>query len=621
MAQSDGQTNGSRPGRFTPKLLGGLVLVLAVGTGVVWLTAVRGSDKSGQDVPTFKARRGPLTISVVEAGTIKARDQVIIKNEVEGRTSIITLVPEGTRVRKGDLLVELDASSLQDSKIDQEIRVQNTEAAYINAKENLAIVTSKADSDVNEAELAVEFARQDLRKYELGQYPKDVNEVNKRIALAKEELARAEQTLAWSIKLLEEKYLSETEKASDEIAVKRKKLEVELAQADLELLQNFTHPRQIRQLQSDVQQAVSALDRAKRKADADKRQAQADLTAKEAEFTRQQEKLQKIVNQLTKTRIVAPNDGLVIYATSTKGGLAGMLKEPLTEGQQVFERQELIYLPADASAMAEVSIHEASLAKVRVGQPAIVTVETLPGKRFLGTVGLVAPLPDSAGLFLNPDLKVFKTEINLETDDPALRSGMTCRAEIIIEQYDDAVYVPVQAVTRVAGDALVYVPEGKEIAARKVEIGMDNNRMVRVISGLAEGEEVVLDPPLKSATEMASSAGAEPNAPGDKEADAFNAQVRGKLDASKQSKPAAPAPVPAGAAPQGTPAMPPQGGATPPGMANLTPEQRKQMEEGMRKMQEVMKNLSEEDKERLKTMSPMERMEFFKEKMGPGEQK
>lgn len=632
MARNDGQTNGNKSGRLIPRLVGGLVVVLMIGMGVVWLTVVRGSDKQGQDVPTFAARRGPLTISVVESGTIKARDQVIIKNEVEGRTSLITLVPEGTRVRKGELLVELDASTLQDTKIDQEIRVQNTEAAYINAKENLAIVTSKADSDVNEAELAVEFARHDLRKYEQGQYPKDVNEVNKRIALAKEELGRAEQTLAWSIKLLAEKYLSETEKASDEIAVKRKTLEVELAEADLRLLQDFTYPRQIRQLQSDVQQAVSALDRAKRKADADKRQAQADLTAKEAEYSRQQTKLQKIMDQLKKTTILAPNDGLVVYATSTKGGLAGMLKEPLAEGQQVFERQELIYLPADASAMAEVSIHEASLAKVRVGQPAIVTVETLPGKRFLGTVGLVAPLPDSAGMFLNPDLKVFKTQIYLDTDDPALRSGMTCRAEIVIEQYDDAIYVPVQAVTRVAGDALVYVPEGKSVVPCKVEIGLDNNRMVRIISGVKEGQAVVLDPPLKSSADGAPRGSAEPNAAGAKP-DAFDEQVRGKLDASRQSNLQVPSPVPASAGAPATPPMPPQGGATPPGfqgppgggqmppgMPNLSPEQRKQMEEGMRKMREVTKNLSEEEKERLKTMSAEEQMEFFKEKMGAGEQ-
>ena len=560
------------------------MVVLVLGMGVVWLTVVRGSDKPGQDMPTFAARRGPLTISVVESGTIKARDQVIIKNDVEGRTSIITLVPEGTRVHKGELLVELDASTLQDSKIDQEIRVQNTEAAYINAKENLAIVTSKADSDVNEAELAVEFAQKDLMKYEKGQYPKDVNEVNKRITLAREELGRAQQTLEWSIKLLAEKYLSETEKANDEIAVKRKRLEVELAEADLQLLRDFTHPRQVRQLQSDVQQAVSALDRAKRKAEADKRQAQADLTAKEAEYTRQQTKLQKILDQLTKTRIVAPNDGLVVYATSTKGGLAGMLKEPLAEGQQVFERQELIYLPADASAMAEISIHEASLAKVRVGQPAIVTVETLPDKRFLGTVGLVAPLPDSAGMFLNPDLKVFKTQIYLDTDDPALRSGHDLPGR------DHHRAIRRRGLRARAGrdaqsrrDALVYVPDGKSVVPCKVEIGMDNNRMVRIVSGLKEGQAVVLDPPLKSSADVGLERGTEPNATARKEANAFDEQVRGKLDASRQSSPAAPGPVPhrrAPGAPGDVPDAGPPGGQTPPACRISPRNNRSRCEEG-----------------------------------------
>ncbi|MCU0913150.1 MAG: HlyD family efflux transporter periplasmic adaptor subunit [Planctomycetes bacterium] len=638
MTGGNGRTHGA--GRRL-KLFGGLAIVVAIGLGVIWLTVVRGSDKPGQEVPTFTAKRGPLTISVVESGTIKARDQNIIKNEVEGRTSIITLVPEGTRVHKGDVLVVLDASTLQDGKIDQEIRVKNAEAAFINARENLAIVTSKTDSDVNEAALAVEFARQDLRKYEEGQYPKDVNEMQMRITLAQEELERAEHTLTWSNRLYEEKYVSETERMADELTVKRKKLEVDLANSNLAMLQDFTYPRQIRQYQSDVQQALSALDRATRKAEADKLQAQADLAAKEAEYTRQQAKLQKTEDQLNKTRILAPSDGLVIYATSAKGGLAGMLKEPLVEGQQVFERQELIYLPADDSAMAEVSIHEASLAKVRVGQPAIVTVETLPGKRFLGTVGLVAPLPDAAGMFLNPDLKVFKTQVHLDTDDPALRSGMTCRVEIVVEQYDDAVYVPVQAVTRVGGDALVYVQQGKSLEPRKVEIGLDNNRMIRIVNGLPEGEIVVLDPPLKaSSAESAPSAGAEPNAAGEKR-DNFDQQVRSRLNASQKAggvkakgpgdgaagkmaspPPAGPMPNPqmpgAPGALQGTP---PPGAPMPPNMQNLSPEQQKRMQEGMQKAMEVMKNLSEEEKEKLKNMSPEERMQFFQEKMGGGRQK
>jgi HlyD family secretion protein len=640
MAGNDVQTGNARTRRTTPKLIAGLLTVAVVATGVVWLAVVRASDKSSLDVATFTAKRGPLTISVVESGTIKARDQLIIKNEVEGRTSIITLVREGTRVHKGDLLVELDASALQDGKIDQEIKVQNAEAAYINAEENLAIVTSQAASDVNQAELNLEFARQDLRKYEMGQYPKDVNEAKKRIGLAKEERERAEHTLSWSNRLFQEKYLSEMEKTADELAVKRKTLEVELANADLAMLQDFTYPRQMRQLQSGVQQAVSALDRAKRKAEADKRQAEADFKAKEAEYARQKTKLEKIENQLTKTKIYAPSDGLVVYATSTKSGYAMLTKEPLAEGQQVFERQELIYLPTDTSTMAEVGVHEASLAKVRVGMPAIVTAETLPAKRFLGTVGLIAPLPDSMGMFLNPDLKVFNTQIHLETDDPALRSGMTCKAEIIVENYDDAVYVPVQAVTRVAGDAVVYVRDGKSIVPRKVEIGLDNNRMIRIVSGLEEGEAVLLDPPLKaSSVEAAPAGGAEPNA-ADERSDGIDQQVRSRLDASKKTGGSAQAPspgqgatVPAPAQPQADrkPAAP---GQMFPGMPKLTPEQQKRMQEAqeafqkmtpeqrkqaMENAQKVMKgmqSLSEEEKQKLQGMSQEERKEFFKQKMG-----
>jgi HlyD family secretion protein len=608
-------------------LLSALIIAVLIGAGIIWLTVFRSGKARGQDAPTFTVKRGPLTISVVESGTIKARDQRIIKNEVEGRTSIITLVREGTRVKKGDLLVELDASTLQDNKINQEISVQNTEAAYINAQENLAIVSSQAASDVNQAELNLEFARQDLKKYEEGQYPKDVNEANKRITLANEELERSEQTLVWSNRLYEEKYLSETERAADEITVKRRRLEYDIAVADLNLLQDFTYPRQIRQLQSDVQQAVSALDRAKRKADADKRQAEADLKAKQAEYTRQQAKLLKIEDQIKKTTILAPCDGLVVYATSAKGGLASMMKEPLAEGQQVFERQELIYMPTDTSTMAEVGIHETSLAKVRIGQPAIVTVEILPGKRFLGTVGMVAPLPDSTNMFLNPDLKVFNTQVYIDTDDPELRSGMTCNVEIIVEKYDDVVYVPVQAVTRVAGDAIVYVREDKTFMPRKVEIGLDNNRMIRIISGLKEGEVVLLDPPLKpSAADIAPAGGAEPNDAVQKP-DAIDQQVRDRLDTSRKTGLDGTAPAPTGAGPQamppeqtqGTPTLPP--GQMPAGMPNLTPEQQKQMKEGMQKAMELIKNMSEEEKEKLKNMTMEERMKFFQEKLGSSQQK
>ena len=315
----------------------------------------KGGQSINVDSPTYTVKKGPLRISFVESGTIKARDQIIIKNEVEGRTSIISLIDEGTRVEKGDLLVELDASSLEDQKIDQEIDVQRAEASYIGATENLAVVQNQAKSDVDLAKLDLEFAIQDLDKYIKGEYPFELDQADAEITLAKQELAQARETLKWSDKLFNEKYISQTELQKDELAQQRKELDVKLAERKKELLTEYTYKRDLAQLKSDVSQAEMALERTERKARADVIQARADLKAKEAEFNRQKDKLAKIEDQIGKTKIYAPADGLVIYATSARrGGWRGNV-EPLDEGQEVREREELIYLPLGRSSKAEIT--------------------------------------------------------------------------------------------------------------------------------------------------------------------------------------------------------------------------------------------------------------------------
>ncbi|MGE5612208.1 MAG: efflux RND transporter periplasmic adaptor subunit, partial [Bacillota bacterium] len=173
--------------------------------------------------------------------------------------------------------------------------------------------------------------------------------------------------------------------------------------------------------------------------------------------------------------------------------------EPLAEGQTVRERQELIYLPTANSAMAEIKVHESALDKVRLGLPVKVTVDAVPGKTFIGRIAKIAPLPDAQSFWQNPDLKVYNTEIWLEGNSDELRTGMTCRAEIIVDHYPNALYVPVQAVVRVAGKPTVFVPSEEGPVARAIEVGLDNNSKIRVIKGLAAGEQVILNPPLAEA--------------------------------------------------------------------------------------------------------------------------
>jgi HlyD family secretion protein len=461
---------------------------------------ISGEEGKADNLPTFVAEKGPLIISINESGTIKARDQIVIKSELEGMSTVLWVIPEATRVKEGDILVELDASNLQDAKIDQETVVQNADTAAVAAKEKLAVGENQAKADMDLAQLTLDFAKVDLDKYtgDKGEYETTRTESEASIRLAEEELERAREKLKWSTKLAEEKYISSTELKTDQLAYNKADLNLKLARNKLQLLTDFTYKRQLSQLQSDVKQAEMALDRTKRSASASVIQLQAEQLGAESKLAREKVKLAKIVDQIAKAVIKAPAEGMVVYASSARGSWRGN-QEPLEEGQSVHEREELIYLPTGDSVKAEIKVHESSMEKVRSGLPVVITVDALPGKVYTGKVAKIAPLPDAQSMFMNPDLKIYATEIYLEGDVTGLRTGMSCRSEIIVAHYDSAVYVPVQCVVRIGRQPTVYVQDGKKFKERKVEIGLDNNRMVHIKSGLEPGEVALMAPPLAPA--------------------------------------------------------------------------------------------------------------------------
>jgi len=539
-------------GRKPYRIVGTAVLLAAVGLVVLWLKVVQGGEDPVSSEPTVAVKRGPLTISVLEAGALKAKDPEIIRSGLQGRASIISIVPEGTRVNQGDLLVELDVSKLVDHRVDHEIMVKNAEASFINAREMLTIVTSQAQSNVELAELALAFAKQDLEKYtgKGGEYDNLVAAADGKIKLNAEEKTKAKDYLDWSQKLFEEKYLSKTQLQADQLSLQRADLNLRVASNDANLLRQYTYKRQLAKLTSDVTQAERALERAQARARANIAQATASLAAYEQQYRRYQELLVRLDDQIRQGELYAPTDGMVIYATSSSmGGHSHDDRRPLADGVEVWERQELIYLPRTTSIIAEVAVHEASLQKVRVGLPAVVTVDALLGRKLMGTVTRIAPLPDAQSMWTNPDLKVYKAEITLDSNDISLRSGMNCKAEIIVEQYAEAVYVPLETVLRVGGRPTVYVlHEDGAVEERQVETALDNNSVVRIARGLEEGELVLQKPPLKAGAVE----------PGSRLAgirgvstDDMMQQIREKLKAADEAKPWQPpaSPEPPGPAP------------------------------------------------------------------------
>lgn len=174
--------------------------------------------------------------------------------------------------------------------------------------------------------------------------------------------------------------------------------------------------------------------------------------------------------------------------------------EPLEEGQTVYEHQELIHLRTDTSVMAEISVGESDLGKVKAGQRVRITVDALPGKEFTGHITSIAIMPDAQSSWMGSGPNVYATEIFIDGDGSALRPGMSCQAEIVVEHHEMAVSVPVEAVLRVKGTPTVYVAKGRDIEERPVEIGLANETMIRIVSNLAAGERVLLAPPLERAS-------------------------------------------------------------------------------------------------------------------------
>ncbi|MHC4143830.1 MAG: efflux RND transporter periplasmic adaptor subunit [Planctomycetota bacterium] len=152
-------------------------------------------------------------------------------------------------------------------------------------------------------------------------------------------------------------------------------------------------------------------------------------------------------------------------------------------------------MPDTAEMIAEIAVHEAEVDKVRPGQRAVITVDPFPDETFTGQVLKVAHLPDSRRGFLNPDLKVYITQVLIEGTHDYLKPGMSAKVEILVERLEDVIIVPVQVVANRGGSKVCFVSTPGGTEERIVQTGAFDDTFVQIVDGLKEGEKVLLNPP------------------------------------------------------------------------------------------------------------------------------
>jgi hypothetical protein len=265
---------------------------------------------------------------------------------------------------------------------------------------------------------------------------------------------------------------------------------------DLLVLEKYTHEKELTDRRNKVVQAEKKLARVQRENASQLAQKVADLQSKEQALQLRREQLKEEEEQLAACTILAPSDGMVVYATSGGGGGGwGRRDTPLGPGATVRQQELLIRLP-DTSAMKAVArISEAQVTRLRVdpSNPIRATVEIVGQPNPIGaTLTNISIMADSGSRFFSPDTKEYPVDVTLDNTPAGLKPGLSVTTKLFIDRLRGVMAVPLGAVYAAGRDSYVFIRQGREIRPIKVGIGQVNETHAQVTSGLTSGQQVLI---------------------------------------------------------------------------------------------------------------------------------
>jgi len=439
-----------------------LTAVVVLGAGGVWWWLGRGDAvKPEKNLVLHKVVRGDFSLTVTERGEIESAAVTDVVSEVKTKNqpgvAILKIIPEGTQVKKGDFLVELDSSALREER--------NTEQILVNTAEAL-VVQSR---NVYETALIAK------EEYLDGTYVQERQTIEGEVFVAEENLNRAREYYEYSKRLAAKGYINQLQLDADKFAVEKSLKELGAAQTKLKVLDDYSRAKMLKQLESDI---VTA----KAKWESDKKSYEIEAA-----------KLQDIDDQIAKCTIYAPKDGVVVFAHDRQnwGGDNFIVKE----GAVIRERQAIIRLPDPTSMRVALNVNESLVRYIQPGMPATIRPVGSGDRVLRGSVSTINQYAEPSG-WRKANVKEYKAMVNIDEPADNLRSGMTASVSIHSKELPNVLQAPVQSVYSHGKSyfALIYRQGAWE--ARPLRVGPTNDKFFVIEDGLAEGDLITLTPRL-----------------------------------------------------------------------------------------------------------------------------
>lgn len=208
---------------------------------------------------------------------------------------------------------------------------------------------------------------------------------------------------------------------------------------------------------------------------------------------RQHEKKRDMLREsLGSLKILAPHDGLVLHKKE------GWWMEGTSVGDTRWPGTTILTIPDISTLKARVYVLESDAGNLKIGQKGYITVDSHPGRRFNVVVERMETL--ARPLEKQSPVKYFEALLTIEAEaDEILRPGKLVRARINVAHLTDALVVPRSALSEENRKFFVWVDAPQAPERREVGIGPGDSARIALLSGVSEGESVLLNPPKTEA--------------------------------------------------------------------------------------------------------------------------
>ena len=446
-------------------VLGGLTLGLRSAV-VGWLERLTGRE--GVSGAYHVVEPTTLQITLTEDGELKPRKSTDIKCEVEGQSTLLFVVEESTRVKKGDLLVELASDTLEERLRSKQMELRRIQADYEAAVSELEIQKNQNASNIKKAQIDLEVAELDLQKYLKGDFIGQLEGIELQIKKSLMDIERQEQELADNLELADKGWVTQNEIDQREFALQVAKMQLEQHKLSKAILLDYEKPKVEKQRTSAVDRAREELEREKKRAESREKKSQARVDQYKDQLDNAKTDVDRVQTQLEHCKMYAPTDGIVQYPGGDRHRWGGGGR--IAAGERVYEGQTLVVLPDTSQMLVSTRIHEADRHLIGEDLLCLITVPAVPGESFTGKIVKIDKFADSENRWLNPDLKEHGAEILLDATDAPLSPGDSAEVKILIDTIENVLAVPVQCVFSRGARSFVFAGSGSSYQPVEVTV-------------------------------------------------------------------------------------------------------------------------------------------------------